>query len=265
MRTAALAIGTLTLRELRRFYRQPSRIIGSLGSPILFWFLLGSGLKAAFPAASSSSGRDFMQYFFPGNLCLTILFTSIFSNISLIEDRNEGFLQSVLVAPVPRLYILLGKIFGGTLITVFQGLLFLALAPAAHIPLTAYSVLLCAASIFAMGFALTTLGFFFAWKLDSVQGFHSIMNLVLIPMWILSGAFFPLEGAPAWLKPVMWVNPVTYGVASLQSALVSGRGTVTLASWFPSLLITLGYGIVFLMLTLIVVRTSASGSRKVSV
>ena len=120
---------TLLRRELIRFYRQRSRIIGSLAMPVIVWGLLGTGLQAAFPSGMGQETREFLKYFFPGNLILTLLFTAIFSTISVIEDRNEGFLQSVLVSPLSPLGLVLGKVVGGALIAFFQGLVFLSLAP----------------------------------------------------------------------------------------------------------------------------------------
>jgi len=213
---------TLAHRELLRFYRQRSRIVGSLAMPIIVWALLGTGLQAAFPSGVGKETREFLKYFFPGNLILTILFTSIFSTISVIEDRNEGFLQSVLVSPLPPLSLVLGKVFGGALIAIFQGLVFLSLAPLAGFHLNVSELLAVLFSITSISFSMTALGFLFAWKLDSVQGFHAIMNLVLFPMWLLSGAFFPADSASAFIKPLMFINPLTYGMASLRMALLGG-------------------------------------------
>ncbi len=215
MNAAFLTVATLWQREMVRFYRQPSRVVGALGSPLVFWLLIGSGLGKSFQAG----GMGYLEYFFPGTLLLILLFTSIFSTISLIEDRHEGFLQSVLIAPVPRASLVLGKILGGATLSFVQGFLFLLLAPFVGIHLTAGSWFLTMGIIFLNGFALTGLGFLIAWQLDSLQGFHAIMNLFLIPLWLLSGALFPGEGAPVWMTVLMRINPLTYGVLSLRSAL----------------------------------------------
>ncbi len=211
-----LPVFTLAKRELVRFYRQRSRIIGSLLTPILFWLFLGGGLSAAFPASSLPSGTSFLQLYFPANLVMTILFVSIFSNMSLIEDRHEGFLQGVLVAPISRLGLVLGKVLGGALIALFQGILFALLAPFAGIHLDLFSWMQLIFVLFLLSLMLTAVGFAFAWKVDSTQGFHSVMNVVLFPMWILSGTFFPLERAPAVLKPLMYANPLTYGYSLIK-------------------------------------------------
>lgn len=235
---------TLAQRELLRFYRQRSRIIGSLAMPVIVWALLGTGLQAAFPSGVGKETREFLKYFFPGNLILTLLFTSIFSTISVIEDRNEGFLQGVLVSPLKPISTVLGKVMGGSLIAFFQGAIFLALAPLAGFHFSPQDFGLICLSIFSTAFTMTTLGFLFAWKLDSVQGFHAIMNLVLFPMWLLCGAFFPVESASTYLKPIMLINPLTYGMSSLKGAMAGG---VILSQFFFQVATVIGFGLVFLV------------------
>lgn len=192
-------------RELVRFYRDRARLVGALAPPVLFWFLIGTGL-----------GPGVMRYFFSGTLVLIVLFTSVFATISIIEDRREGLLQAILVAPIPRLSVVLGKILGASTVGLLQGCTFLVLAGTAP-GLSGYALALAALALAAVG--LTGLGFMIAWKLDSTQGFHAVMNLFLIPMWMLSGAMFPASGAPAWLRAVMTANPVSYAVSALLWAL----------------------------------------------
>lgn len=218
--TALLATATLWRRELVRFFRQPSRVAGAAGSPLLFWVLIGSGLSGSFrlPGAPSAQGVSYLEYFFPGTLVLVVLFAAIFSTISVIEDRNQGFLQGVLAAPVSRASIVGGKVLGGATLAWLQGAAFLLLAPLSGIRLTWASGLAAAAVLAGLAFSLTAIGFACAWRVDSVQGFHAVMNLLLVPMWLLSGAFFPLTGAPAWLEALMRANPLTYGVALLRYA-----------------------------------------------
>jgi ABC-2 type transport system permease protein len=214
-----LAVATLWWREVVRFARQRNRIIGALATPLVFWLLIGSGLGGSFRARNGPGGGDFLEYFFPGTLALIVLFTAIFATISIIEDRQAGFLQSVLVAPIPRASITFGKILGAATLAVVQALLFLLIAPAVGIRLGPAKVAAVTAVLFLMAVALSALGFLIAWKLDSTQGFHAVMNLLLMPMWLLSGAFFPASGAPAWLRLVIAVNPLTYGVAALRRVL----------------------------------------------
>jgi ABC-2 type transport system permease protein len=207
---------TLWKREIVRFFRQPSRVAGAAGSPLIFWLLIGSGLSGSFRLPGGPADLDYLEYFFPGTIVLVLLFAAIFSTISIIEDRHEGFLQGVLVAPVSRLSIVAGKVFGGATLAWLQGIVFLALAPLAGIRLTVGSALAAAGVLAVLAVSMTAIGFAFAWVLDSVQGFHAVMNLVLIPMWLLSGAFFPLSGAPGWLSALMRLDPLTYGVAALR-------------------------------------------------
>lgn len=250
------AAATLWRRELQRFFRQPSRIAGAAGTPLIFWLVVGSGLSGSFRLPGGPAGLDYLQYFFPGTIVLVLLFAAIFSNISVIEDRHEGFLQGVLVAPVPRSAIVAGKVLGGSTLAWLQGLVFLALAPLSGIRLMPASALEAAGILAVLALALSALGFAFAWKVDSVQGFHAVMNVVLMPMWLLSGSFFPVSGAPVWLAVLMRINPLTYGVAALRWALYGpaaslGRG---LPGPAVSLAVTLGAGLLAFVACLAVTR-----------
>src|SRR3954449_2464868 len=190
-------VGTLCQRELVRFLRQKNRVFGALGQPIIFWLLFGAGLGGA------KVGTDALGYahFFPGTLVMILLFTAIFATISIIEDRREGFLQGVLVAPIPRWSMVLGKVLGGTLVALVQGLIFLALGLTLPIGVTPLGAAQLVVLLFVASLGITSLGTFFAWKTDSTQGFHAIMNLVLMPLWLLSGGFFP---APAIAADASW-------------------------------------------------------------
>ncbi len=210
---------SLWMRELIRFIRQRSRIIGVIGSPVLFWFFIGSGLGTSFRTTSPLGGANYLEYFFPGTLLLIMLFTAIFSTISIIEDRKEGFLQSVLVAPISSASIALGKIFGGATLAVIQAIIFLVLAPLVGFSFTVFQFCAMAVLLFFIGFGLTGLGFLIAWQMESTQGFHAIMNLFLIPLWLLSGSLFPMDGAPTWLKDIMAVNPLTYSISATRMML----------------------------------------------
>jgi len=241
-----LVAWTLLQRETVRFVRQKNRIVGALGTPLVFWFLIGSGLKNSFHSAAFSSGArqiDYLQYFFPGTVVLILLFTAIFSTISVIEDRREGFLQGVLVAPISRSAMVFGNLLGGTVLATAQGLLFVALAPFLGLSLTLGSFLFLLLAILLMSFGLTGLGFILAWQLDSTQGFHALMNLFLMPLWLLSGALFPLEGVPTWLHRVMILNPLTYSVAALQQGLYVGSAASN--GHLPSPAVCLGITFIF--------------------
>lgn len=207
---------TLWWREIVRFYRQPGRVVGVLASPLVFWAVLGSGFGTSFRAGSGPGQEHYLDYSYPGILILIVLFTSIFTMMSVIEDRKEGFLLSVLVAPVPRTAIVLGKVLGGTTLAAVQGMIFLVFAPFAGVHLDPLQILLVGVVVFLVSFSLTALGFAIAWPMDSSQAFHGIVNLFLIPMWLLSGALFSVSGASGWIRAIMYVNPLTYGVTALR-------------------------------------------------
>jgi ABC-2 type transport system permease protein len=219
-----LAVATLAEREWVRFVRQPNRVFGAIGQPIIFWLLFGAGLGPTFRLAGDEAAQvSYRVYFFPGSLILILLFTAIFATISIIEDRREGFLQSVLVAPIPRWSMVLGKVAGGSLIALVEGLLFLALGLSLAIPFTPLMLVSIVLLLAVISLALTSLGFVIAWRMDSTQGFHAIMSVFLMPMWLLSGAFFPpppmhadMSWIPWGLSLVMQANPLTYGVAALR-------------------------------------------------
>ncbi|HEY6339446.1 MAG TPA: ABC transporter permease [Candidatus Sulfotelmatobacter sp.] len=210
---------TLWWREIVRFYRQKTRVVGVLASPLVFWLVIGSGFGTSFRSGGGPSQQHYLDYFYPGALIMTVLFTSIFTMMSVIDDRKEGFLLSVLVAPVPRSAIVLGKVLGGTTLSAIQGMIFLIFAPFTGVHLGVRQVLLVTVVVFLVSFALTALGFAIAWPMDSSQAFHGIVNLFLIPMWLLSGSLFPLTGASLWIRVLMRLNPLTYGVEALRALL----------------------------------------------
>lgn len=210
---------TLWWRELVRFYRQRSRVVGVIASPLVFWLVIGSGFGTSFRSGDAPGQQHYLDYFYPGALIMIVLFTSIFTMMSVIEDRKEGFLLSVLAAPVPRSAIVLGKVLGGTTLAAAQGLIFLVFAPLVGVSLGLPQFLLVTLTVFLVSFALTALGFAIAWPMDSTSAFHAIINLFLIPLWLLSGALFPLAGASGWLRWLMRINPLTYGVEALRTLL----------------------------------------------
>lgn len=236
----------LTRRELVRITRQPSRLIASIATPLLIWLLLGSGFADSFrpPAIdaaidatidTTTDALNYGSYLLPGMLTMTVLFSSIFGAMSLIEDRHEGFLQSVLVSPAPRWSIAASKLLGSALIATAQAMIILpavfllgnAVGPAA-LPLATLALFCTALGIAGIGLAA-------AWWVDSSQGFHGVMNLVLMPMWLLSGSVFPLEGASGWMRLLMMANPVTWCTKALHASLGNPTGDTTL-SWIITIL-----------------------------
>jgi ABC-2 type transport system permease protein len=217
MSTLGPAAFALWRREVVRFFRQRGRVIGAIGTPLMFWAVFGFGLHESFRTPGVAAG--YQAWSLPGIVAMTVLFSAVFSGFSLVEDRKEGFLQGVLVAPSSAAAIVLGKILGGATVAVMQGALLLVLAPVVGIPLGAGELLgaVCVMALIALG--LTGLGFVGAWRSASVQGFHGVMNLLLMPMWLLSGAVFPAAGAHPAVRAVMTANPLTYGVAALRRAM----------------------------------------------
>ena len=219
---SVLPVATLWEREIVRFVRDRHRLLGAIGQPLLFWLLVGYGLDASFLPAGQPLGMSYLEYIYPGTLMLIVLFTAIFSTITVVEDRREGFMQSVLAAPVPRASLVLGKLFGGTTLGMLEGLVFLVFALHLNISLTLEVLAYTAGFLFLSALGLTGLGFAIAWRMESTAGFHAIMNVFLLPMWLLSGAFFPPSGVPSWLEWIIWINPLTYSMAGLRRVLYLG-------------------------------------------
>ena len=241
---AWLATGSLARREVVRFLRQPARLIGAIAMPLIFWLMIGAGMGDSFRPSGISSEGGFLHYFFPGIVVLCVLFSAIYSTISIIEDRDAGFLQSVLVAPVPSWTIVGGKVLGGAILALGQGGLLLALAPLLGLPVAWWALVSTFAVLALIALSLTALGFVIAWKSESSQGFHAIMNILLMPMWILSGAFFPSQGASTVLAWIMAINPLTYGLSLVRHTL--GLDEPSVLERLPSLEMSLGVSVIFL-------------------
>jgi ABC-2 type transport system permease protein len=257
-----LVVGTLCRRELVRFFRQRNRVVGAIGQPILFWLLFGAGLGPSFrlPGTATDGGApgiSYREFFFPGTMSLILLFTAIFTTISIIEDRREGFLQSVLVAPISRWSMVLGKLLGGTLIALVQALVFFALGATLDLHYSPTMIAAVTAFSFLSAFALTALGFVIAWRMDSTQGFHAVMSVFLMPMWLLSGSFFPGEG---WLRWVMAANPMTYMTAGLRQLLYLGsERAALLPPHLPNLATCWGVTFAFAALLFVIACRMAAG------
>ncbi len=262
MRTSYYAIQALWKREILKFIRDRSRVSGALIQPLGFWLLLGLGFHGTFQMPSSQQ-MDYLEYLYPGIVALITLFTAIFSTISIITERQSGFLQAALVAPVKRTALALGSISGGATLALMEAVLFLLLAPFIGLKLTIPGLAIVLLTTLLLAIAFTALGYLFAWRKDSIRGFHAIMNLLLLPMWFLSGAFFPPEGAPAILRWLMYVNPATYGVSALRAGLYwpeSAPGQ--LVSLPVALIVVLLFAFLMLGLTAYVVNQPLYGKGK---
>ena len=210
-------IRVLWLRDLVRFFRQPSRIAGALGQPILFWLVIGSGLSATF--RMPGTGVSYLAYFYPGVLLMVVLFAAIFTTLSVIEDRHRGFLQAVRAGPGSTGALVLGKVLGSASVALSQAALFLALAPAAGYPYGSVRWPLLLAALALAAVALAAVGFAVAWAVDNVQGYHAIQMMLLVPLWVVSGAMFPPSPEQPVLSAAMRANPVAWAVSAARRAL----------------------------------------------
>jgi ABC-2 type transport system permease protein len=197
------------LRDILRYFRERSQLYGSLARPVLWLFVLGMGLRGSYGRVQDV---DYTQFIFPGILAMTAIFTSVQSAVSIIWDREFGFLKEILVAPVPRTSIAVGKGLAGTTLSLIQGMIILMLAPLVNVSIRWLNILPLIGVIALLSFSLTGIGIVIAARMTSFQGFGTIMNFIIMPMWFLSGALFPLDRLPGWLTVLVRVNPLTYGV-----------------------------------------------------
>jgi len=204
-------------RDLVRFFRQPSRLAGALGQPVIFWLVIGSGMAATFRMPGASVG--YLEFFYPGVVLMVVLFAAIFTTVSVIEDRHQGFLQAVLAGPGSRGALVVGKALGSASVALSQAGLFLVLAPAAGFPLASVNWPLLVAALGLTAVGLAALGFAVAWAVDNVQGYHAIQMTLLVPLWVVSGAMFPPSAEHPVFAAVMRANPVAYGVSAARRAL----------------------------------------------
>jgi len=213
------------LRQLKRYWRSRARMIGSVGQPLLFLIALGFGLGPIYQRAGAGNYLDFLV---PGVIAMSILFRAMFTGMEIIWDRQFGFLKETLVAPVPRFKIMLGKTLGGATVAMVQGLIVLIITIIIGFRIASFSSFLIAlVFMFFIAVLFTALGTAIASKLEDMQAFPLIMNLIIMPIFFLSGALFPLEGLPSFLDIIIKFNPLTYGVDGLRGAL-SGSSSFSL-------------------------------------
>jgi ABC-2 type transport system permease protein len=216
------AIYTIWLREFKAFIREKGRIIGMIGQPLLYLLIVGQGIASGLSLNRAPGGLGYLQFIYPGILGMSVLFTSIFSAMSIIWDREFGFLKEVLVAPVPRWAVAVGKVLGGATVAMIQCMILLALMPFTGIYPTPRLILGLLLLSFLMSLAMTSLGIAIAAGMRSMQGFQMLMNFLIMPLYFLSGAMFPIASAPAWMKTLMVIDPLSYGVDALRHVALSG-------------------------------------------
>jgi len=250
------AVSIVWRRELIRFRTDRLRAVTSLVQPFLFLFILGTGLSTlAGSSIPQSSGFDFKTFIYPGVLAMSVLFTSIFSAGSIVWDREFGFLREILVAPVSRASIVVGKCLGGATIATFQGVIFLCLAWFAHVPYNPVLILSLIGMLALLSFTLTAFGVMMAARIKQFQAFMALTQMLVMPLFFLSGALYPLNGLPAWLSVLTRLDPLTYVVGPMRhvvfghlnvpgpmAAAISARfaPSITWAGWVVPLWLSLG-------------------------
>lgn len=207
----------LWLRDIKRYWYDKPRIFASLGQPILFLFVLGTALS---PSFNGPRGLNFSEFIFPGIISMTILFTSIFSAVSIVWDREFGFLKEVLVAPISRWSIVVGKSLGGASVALMQGALMLLLAPLVKVYFPIWKLIPILLAAFLIALAMTALGITIAAKMKEMEGFQMIANFIIMPIFFLSGALFPMDRLPPWLTVLTRIDPLTYGVDLLRGVMI---------------------------------------------
>jgi len=213
------AIYVLWLREMKRFFRSPSRIVGSLFLPLLFLFAFGMGFSNI--QFAGVGDVDYISFLFPGIIAMNLLFTSVSSGISVLWDREFGFLKEIMVAPVTRVSIVIGRILGGMTTAVLQAILFMLVALIFKIAsFTLVSALIAFAFMLLISSTFIGVGLIFASRMKDMHGFQLIMNFVVMPIFFLSGAFYPLENMPNIVRYIIYANPLAYGVDGLRGALI---------------------------------------------
>lgn len=239
-----IAVYVLWLREMKRFFRAKSRIIGALAMPLFFLAGLGLGFSKV-PVQGMPPNVDYIHFLVPGIIGMSMLFTSTLAGISVLWDREFGFLKEIMVAPVNRVSIVLGRIAGGTTTSLIQGMLILFVSFFMGFRITKiFSLVLLIIFMLLISTTFIGLGLIFASKMRDIQGFSVIMNFVIFPLFFLSGAFFPLQNLPVWLRSLSYVDPLTYGVDGLRGALIG-------ASSLPityNLMILVGFSVVMVFL-----------------
>jgi len=263
------AIYIIWYRDVLRYWRDRTRLVASLAQPLLFLVVFVTGLSSALSgagggaaiggAAGAAAGLTYTQFIFPGIIGMSVLFSAIFGAMSIVWDREFGFLKEVLVAPIDRSAVAIGKSLGGATQAMVQGLILLILAPLIGVKLTLGSVAALVPLVFVLAFALSAMGVAIASRMKSMQGFQMVMNFLMMPMFFLSGALFPLSGLPTWMTVLTRIDPAAYGMDPLRRVVLGGAGLPSFAldkmglTIFDNVLpivveaaILLGFGIVML-------------------
>ena len=246
------AAGILTIwqREVLRYVRAKPRIFSTLFQPFMFLIVFGVGLRRTL--SMGNFGMDYVQFMFPGIVAMSVMSVAFFSTVSTVWDREFGFLKEILVAPISRMSIVTGKILGATSIASLQGILLLILSPLVNIKLQTGQIPSMVGMMLLLAFAISGLGLLIASLMDSTEGFGIIMQVLVFPMFFLSGAFFPLTNVPDWMAILAQVNPLTYGVDALRQMLLGAEmatgvdGGIVLFSILTNTLFLVGFSVVMI-------------------
>ena len=249
-------IYTVWYRDILRFWHDKIRMLSSISFPLLFLFVFGSGLSSRM--GFLGEGINFAQFMFPGIIAMTVMMTSFMAGVSLVWDREFGFLKEVLVAPISRMSVAIGKALGSATVALLQGLLILILAPVIGVSLSLETVLALLPLMFLLAGALGSMGILLATRIRSMEAFQATMQMLMFPMVFLSGVFFPLQGLPGWMNVLVKINPATYGVAPIREIIL---GTApdspfsiqvfghTMSTW-ENILVIAGFGVVMILLAM---------------
>lgn len=214
-------IYVMWLREMKRFSRDKSRVIGTLAMPFFFLFSMGFGFRDGFNLPGVPQGTDYIDFLVPGILGMTMLFTSMFAGLSVLWDKEFGFLKEIMVAPVKRSAIVFGRIIGGITTSIIQGFIILIISLFIGFKIASpLSLILAFVFMFMIGTAFIGFGIAIASKMEDVHGFSLIIQFIIFPTFLLSGALFPISNFPSWIRPLSYINPLTYGVDGLRASLV---------------------------------------------
>jgi len=214
-------IYVMWLREMKRFFRAKSRIIGALAIPFFFLFSMSFGFKSSFMLSGMPEGANYLDFLVPGILGMTMLFSSTFAGLSVLSDKEFGFLKEIMVAPVKRSAIIFGRILGGVTTSLIQGLLILTISLFLGFKITSFlNILLTIIFMALIGIVFIGFGIAIASKMEDMHGFSMIVQFIIFPTFLFSGALFPINNFPVWLKPIIYINPLTYGVDGLRASLI---------------------------------------------
>jgi len=215
-------IYTMWYRDVLRFWHDKARMLSALLFPVFFLFMFGSGLQGSIGVMSG--GINFTQFMYPGIIAMSVLMGSFMSGVSIVWDREFGFLKEVLVAPISRMSVALGRTLGSATVATIQGIMILVLAPLIDVSLTAWNVLALIPLMFLLAGSMGSLGILLASRIKSTEAFQAIMQMLMFPMIFLSGVFFPMQNLPSWMSFIVKINPASYGVASIRQVML-GTGT----------------------------------------